>query len=145
MDIRKDIVMFDGDYSTTVFTSMLYEMFSKHTEAIAEYIKPSREFWYFDDRLRYRKLKVTYVRSGVVFFIFDDEPDTEHAWFISSFNVCSLFAAQIFPYEIGRILSKWFDGADKEFPEICKQCKWNDCHGQIKVDVIWPDEDVINY
>lgn len=144
MDIRKVIDMIDGDYSNTVFTSMLYEMFSKHTEAIAEYIKPNREFWHFDGKLGYRKLKVTYVRSGVVFFTFDDEPDIEHAWFIGSFNVCSLYAAQIFPYEIGRILSRWFNYAGKEFPEICKQCKWNDRDGQITVDVIWPDEDVIN-
>ena len=29
--------------------------------------------------MRWRKLTVTYMRSGVMFFTFDDEPDSEQA------------------------------------------------------------------
>lgn len=126
------------DYSNTVFTSQLHDMFGKHGDAIDSYIKPDREFWYYDGNKRcYRKLKITYVRSGVMFFVFEDEPDVEHAWFIGSFNCDSLFAAQIYPYEIGRLMSKYYEGADKDFPKICKQCKWDDCDGKITVEVIW--------
>lgn len=126
------------DYSNITYTSQLYEMLSKRDDAIKAYIKEGREFWYFDgEKRKYRKLKVTYVRSGVMFFVFEDEPDTEHAWFITSFNGCSLYAAQIYPYEIGRLLSQWIEGADEGFPKACKTCKWDDCGGKISVEVIW--------
>ena len=131
---------FYEDYENMVFTSQLYEMFGKHIEGIEEYIKEGREFWFYNiDKLCYQKLKVTYVRSGVMFFVYEGETE-EHAWFISSFNCGSLYAAHIYPYEIGKILSRWYDGADEEFPEICKKCKWNDCDGRIKVDVIWEEK-----
>lgn len=132
--------IFFNDYSNSTFTSCLYEMFGKQSEAIEAYIKEGREFWHYDgDKSYYRKLTVTYIRSGVMFFTYNDEPDIEHAWFIGSFNAASLFAAQIYPYEIGKILSKWFENADTDFPEICKQCKWCDCNGKITVEVIWDD------
>ena len=128
------------DYSNTTFTSQLYEMFGKHTDIIEEYIKEDREFWFYDGEKReYRKLKITYVRSGVMFFVYEGETE-EHAWFISSFNCASLYAAQIYPYEIGKLLSRYYDGADKEFPEICKKCKWDDRDGRIKIDVIWEEK-----
>ena len=137
-----DILLDSYDYSNTVYTSQLREMFGDHDEAVNVYIKPGREFWHYDGEKRdYRKLKVTYVRSGVVFFVFEDEPETEHAWFIGSFNCLLLHAAQIYPYEIGRILSKWHENAADEFPEICKQCKWDDCDGRITVEVIWDKDD----
>lgn len=129
-------MLYDG-YSNTTFTSQLYEMFGKHTEGMAEYIKEGREFWFYDgDKRDFRKLKVTYVRSGVMFFVFEDE-EKEHAWFINSFNCCSLHAAQIYPYEIGKILSRWYEDAAEDFPKICEKCKWGDCNGRIKVEVIW--------
>ena len=145
MDVEKLeqilIDMLNEDYSNTTFTSQLYDMFGKHTDAIDAYIKPDRKFWYYDGEKReYRKLKITCVRTGVMFFVFEDEPEVEHAWFIGSFKCDSLFAAQIYPYEIGKLLSKYYDGADEEFPEICKKCKWNDCGGRIKVDVIWEEK-----
>lgn len=137
-NVVKDIV--NEVYSNATYTSQLYEMFCKHDDAIKAYIKEGREFWYYDgEKWKYRKLKVTYVRTGVMFFVFEDEPDTEHAWFISSFNGCSLYAAQIYPYEIGKLLSQWYEGADKDFPKICKQCKWDDRGGKISVEVIWDD------
>ena len=126
------------DYSDITFTSMLYEMFGKHNEAIEAYIKVGREFWYYDgDKRSYRKLKVTYIRTGVMFFIFEDDPGVEHAWFIGSFNCLSLHAAQIYPYEIGKLLSKWSENAEKDIPKMFKQCKWDDCDGKISVEVIW--------
>ena len=128
--------LLNGNYKNITYTSRLDDMFSKHYEAINAYIKPGREFWYYDGT-RYRKLKVTYVRSGVMFFTFIDEPDAELAWFIGSFNCASLYAAQIYPYEIGELLAPWYKDVAKDFPEICKQCKWDDCNGMIKVEVIW--------
>lgn len=129
-----------GDYNNITFTSQLYEMFGKHTDIIEEYIKEGRVFWFYNvDISDFRKLKVTYVRSGVMFFVYEGETE-EHAWFISSFNCASLYAAQIYPYEIGKLLSRYYEGADKEFPEICKKCKWKDCDGRIKVDVIWEEK-----
>jgi hypothetical protein len=126
------------DYRNTTFTSLLYDMFGKHYEAIDAYIKEGREFWHYDGEKKcYRKLKVTYVRTGVMFFVFEDEPEKEHAWFIGSFNCDSLLAAQIYPYEIGELLSKWDENLKTEIPKMCKNCKWDDCNGQITVEVIW--------
>ena len=88
----------------------------------------------------WHKLKVTYVRSGVMFFEFYDEPNVEHAWFISSFNSHRMAAAQIYPYEIERILSKEYP--NNNFVEICKQCKWETYNGKIQVEVIWSHKDM---
>ena len=124
----------NNHYSGTIFTTTLFDMFGKRPDDYVEYIKPDREFWHFDG-CGWRKLKVTYVRSGVMFFKFEDEPDVERAWFISSYNAQTLCVAQVYPYEIARILSK--NHPDNNFVEECKQCKWDDFDGKIKVEVIW--------
>ena len=126
--------LINNDYSGMTFATTLFDLFNKRSEDIAEYIKPDREFWHFDES-KWRKLKVTYVRSGVMFFKFEDEPETERAWFISSFNAQTLCVAQIYPYEIAKILSKTHP--DNNFVDICKQCKWEDYDGKIKIEVIW--------
>ena len=101
-----------------------------------KYIKVGRKFWHYDgERTRWRKLTVTYIRSGVMFFTFDDEPDVERAWFMGSTNVLSLHAAEIHPHEISEILRERYP--DNDFEEICEQCKWDDCDGEITVEVIW--------
>lgn len=130
--------LINSDYSGMTFATSLFDMFGKRSEDIAEYIRPGREFWHFDGS-NWKKLKVTYVRSGVMFFTFEDKPDTEKAWFISSFYAQSLCVAQIYPYEIAKILSKTYP--DNNFAEICKQCKWEDYGGKIKVEVIWPEDE----
>ena len=136
LQLLDDII--NRTYSNTTFTSRLYDMFSKRDDAVAAYIKPDREFWYYDgDKGCYRKLRVTYVRTGVMFFEFEDEPQVEHAWFVGSFNSMTLYAAQIYPYEIGEIMAKYCDGADINVPKICKQCRWDDCNGNIDVTVVW--------
>lgn len=126
--------LLNSDYSGMTFATTLFDMFGKRDEDIAEYIKPNREFWHFDEG-KWRKLKVTYVRSGVMFFKFDDEPNVEKAWFINSFNTQSMCVAQVYPNEIEGILSKTYP--DNNFAEVCKNCKWEDYGGRIKVEVIW--------
>lgn len=136
-DIEQEILdLINHDYSNTVFDTRLYELFCKEDEAVKKYIKVGRKFWHYDgEKMRWRKLTVTYVRSGVMFFTFDDEPNVEHAWFMGSLNVLALHAAEIHPHEISEIISKWYP--DNDFEEICKQCKWADCNGEITVEVIW--------
>lgn len=124
------------DYSHTTFDTRLYELFCKEDEFVNAYIKVGRKFWHHDgEKMYWRKLTVTYVRSGVMFFTFDDEPDVEHAWFLGSMNCLCLHTAEIHPYEISKILSEWYP--DNDFAEICKTCKWDDEDGLITVDVIW--------
>ena len=136
-EIEQEIIdFFNHDYSHTTFDTRLYELFCKHDEAVEAYIKVGRKFWYFDlERKQWRKLTVIYVRTGVMFITFDDEPELELAWFIRSYNVLMLHAAEIHPYEISEILSEWYP--DNNFVEICKTCKWDDDNGSITVDVIW--------
>ena len=69
--------------------------------------------------------------------LFDDEPDVEHAWFMGSMNCLMMHVAEIYPYEIGNILSEWYPETANDFPDICKQCKWDDENGEITVEVIW--------
>ena len=133
---QKILDLINHDYGHTTFDTRLYELFCKHDEAVEAYIKVGRKFWYFDpERMQWRKLTVVYVRTGVMFITFDDEPELERAWFIRSYNVLMLHAAEIHPYEISEILSEWYP--DNNFVEICKTCKWDDEDGLITVDVIW--------
>lgn len=132
------IDILNKDYTNTVFTSKLYEMFGKDIELVVAYIKEGRKFWYYDTETgRYRRLIITYIRTGVMFFVFEDESEIEYAWFIRSFNASRLYAAQIYPYEIAELLSKHYPETSKDFPDICRQCKWENCYGNITVDVIW--------
>lgn len=138
-NIEQQIIDFiNKDYSRTTFATRLYELFCKHDEAVKAYIKTGRKFWHYDgEKMRWRKLTVTYMRSGVMFFTFDDELDVEQAWFMGSLNCLMMHAAEIYPYEIGDILSEWYPETGEDFPNICKQCKWDDAEGDITVDVIW--------
>ena len=87
-------------YKDTTWSAALNDLFKNDDEALQAYIKEGREFWYFDTGNSWRKLRVTYVRSGVMFFVFEDEPDNEKAWFLGSFNAISLIAAQIYVDEL---------------------------------------------
>ena len=130
--------MITEDYTNATYATCLYELFCKHDEAVKKYIKVGRKFWHYDgEKMRWRKLTVTYIRSGVMCFTFDDEPDSEQAWFLGCMNTLMMHAAEIYPYEIGDILSEWYPTVSEDFPSICKQCKWNDAEGNITVDVIW--------
>ncbi len=117
------------------FDTRLYELFCKQDDAVKKYIKVGRKFWHYDgEKMIWRKLTVTYTRSNVMFFVFEDEPDIEHAWFMTSINALMLRAAEIHPYEISEILREWYP--DNNFAEICKTCKFDDENGEITVEVI---------
>lgn len=136
-DIEQQIIdLINRDYSHTKFDTRLYELFCKQDDAVKKYIKAGRKFWHYDgEKMRWRKLTVTYVRANVMFFTFDDEPDVEHAWFMGSMNCLWLHAAEVYPYEISEILREWYP--DNDFAEICKTCKFDDENGEITVKVIW--------
>ena len=124
------------DYSNTTFVTCLYDLFCHQDEAVKKYIKVGRKFWHDDgEKMKWRKLTVTYIRANVMFFTFEDEPDVEHAWFMGSLNTLTLYAAEIYPYEISELLREWYP--DNNIAEIFKQCKWDDCDGKITVEVIW--------
>lgn len=126
------------DYSNVTYATRLYDLFCKHDELIIAYIKVGRKFWEYDEKKGcFRKLTVTYVRTGVVFYVFEDEPEVERAAFICSFRVLMWNVAEIYPYEIGTLLSTYYPETAKDFPDICKQCKWDDCDRRITIDIIW--------
>lgn len=135
--IQESLGLIDRDYSNVTLTSQLWTLFAHKEEGMERYIKQGRHFYHWTPEKGYRLIVVTYVRSGVMFFKYkDDESRIEYAWFIGSFNSGCLYAAEIYVYEIGRILSEYIENADKDFPEMCKQCKWFDANGQMKIKVI---------
>lgn len=138
-DMEQMVVdLINNDYTNITFETRLYDLFGKHEEAIREYIRVGMKFWHYDgNKGCWRKLTVTYVRAGVMFFTFDDEPDKEYAWFMGSINCLCLRAAEIYPYVIAELLSPHYPETANDFPDICKQCKWDDVNGQITVEVIW--------
>ena len=124
------------DYSNTTFVTCLYDLFCHQDEAVKKYIKVGRKFWHYDgEKMKWRKLTVTYIRANVMFFTFEDEPDVEHAWFMGSLNALTLYAAEIYPCEISELLREWYP--HNNITEIFKQCKWDDCDGKITVEIIW--------
>ncbi len=133
-NIEQQIIdLINHDYSRMTFDTRLYELFCKKDKFVKAYIKVGRKFWHYDGD--WRKLTVTYVRSGVMFFTFDDDHEVEHAWFMGSMNCLTMHAAEIYPNEISEIISEMYP--DNNFVEMCKQCKWDDCNGQITTEVIW--------
>ena len=125
---------FEHSYKDTTWSAALNDLFSKDDAALQAYIQEGREFWFFDNGI-WKKLKVTYVRSGVMFFVFENEPEKEKAWFLSSFNAVSLVAAQIYVDELSAYYEKKYNDCD--FPKICSECKWQTFNDKITVDVIW--------
>lgn len=126
------------DYSNVTFATRLYDLFCKHDELVKAYIKVGRKFWYYDEEKQcFRRLTVTYVRTGVVFYEYEDEPEVEYADFTGSFRVLMWSVAEIYPNEIGNLLSEYYPESAKDFPNICKQCKWEDYGGAITVKIIW--------
>ena len=117
------------------WSSALNDLFSHDDPAAMSYIKEGREFWYFDPGNSWRKIRITYVRSGVMFFVFEDEPDKEKAWFLSSFNAISLVAAHIYVNELNDYYINKY-GYD-DFPQICKECQWQTFNNKIEVTVVW--------
>lgn len=135
-DMLKIPDFFQTDYRNIKFDTRLYELFCKNDAFVEAYIKVGRKFWHYDDKnKKWRMLTVTYVRTGVMFFIFDDEPDVEFAFFIRSFHCLMMRAAEIYPNEISKIMAERYP--DNDFAEIARFCKWDDCDGKIDVKVIW--------
>ena len=136
--MKKDILKIPDFFKTyrmnIKFDTRLYELFCKNDSFVEAYIKVGRKFWHYDEEKdKWRMLTVTYVRTGVMFFTFDDEPDVEFAFFIRSFYCLMLRAAEIYPDEISKILAERYP--DNDFAEIARSCKWDDCDGQITVNV----------
>ena len=69
-DLEQQILgLINHDYSHTTFDTRLYELFCKEDEFVKAYIKVGRKFWYYDaEKMYWRKLTVTYIRTGVMFF-----------------------------------------------------------------------------
>lgn len=63
------------------------------------HIEEGREYWLFDD-VHWRKIKITYIRSGVAFYVFNDSPETPEKYMpLGSFIAATLLFAEIDPYK----------------------------------------------
>lgn len=61
------------------------------------HIELGREYWLYDDT-KWRKIKITYIRSGVAFYVFTDSPETPEKYMpLGSFIAATLLFAEIDP------------------------------------------------
>lgn len=90
----KDYLVYDVILKDSTAATSLYELFSKDSDAAAKYFKEGRQFWNYDyEQERYVLITVTYVRSGIVFYVREDCDNKRE----DSFGVKSIMARMLYP------------------------------------------------
>ena len=119
-----------------VYSSKLDDLFGSDITEMEKYIKPGRKFWNFDSMGNWCPLTVTYVRSGVIFYVYDDDKEHEIAWYVSSFGTSQLYAETIYVDELATYYKKKYEHTTYGyFYDLLKNCKWQDFNGAIKISV----------
>lgn len=118
-----------------VWASSLQEIFDCDDDALYKYIQVGREFWVFDDNT-WRKFTVTFIRSNIMFFIYDDEPDTEYALHIHTPSVRFLHPAVIYIDDILEYINNHHAGDLEEWEYRLRNGRWDNLNGKIKIKVV---------
>lgn len=119
----KDYLVYDVILKDSVAATSLYELFSKDSDAAAKYFKEGRQFWSYDyEQERYVLITVTYVRSGIVFYVREDCDNKRE----DSFGVKSIMARKLYPrviylQEVADALKE--NMPDFDFDELVKMYK----------------------
>lgn len=85
----------------TCFSTCLSDLYGR--DGYQSHIEINREYWYYFSRTEnlsegWYKIKVTYIRSGCVFYILSDHPEIAENFFpINCFMASSLIFAEIDP------------------------------------------------
>lgn len=109
--------------------SNLESLFKRNINKISEYIKPGQKFWtYVDSEQIFKLFTVTYIRSGVVFYKFENETKEEH------FSLDSMFCQFIYPETIDTDKIADICGYDKSI--FNSNLNFDDIDGKIKITVI---------
>ena len=100
---------------------MLYELFDKDIEDIADYIQIGRMFWVYDEQEEsYKLIEITYVRANVAFYKRVDSIE-EKAFFTNSARACFLYPRHIFVDDVVKHVLKRgvFENYDEAYQYVC--------------------------
>ena len=86
----------------TSFSTCLCDLYGSRTDEYAPHITVGREYWYYFTKnatlTGWFKIRITYIRSGIAFYVFSDLPDVpEDSFPLSSFLASRLEFAEIDP------------------------------------------------
>lgn len=77
--------------TTEVIFSTLKGLFGNNIHKIRDYIKPGQIYWEFSElENKWTRIKITYIRSGVFFYVYVNEPDRELYFLDRSYTMLQL-------------------------------------------------------
>ena len=82
----------DDYYASATAATRLHDVFANNIEGMKNYFQVGRQFWMYDDlQMKYVLITITYIRSGIVFYI------AENDYMERSFGSGSVFAELLYP------------------------------------------------
>lgn len=115
------------------YSSCLRDIFDKDIESIQAYIQVGREFWLYLSG-EWKKLKITYVRSGAVFYRYEGE-EKEDFFPGSSFMAAQLHPAVIYVNELAEYYANKYNLDQNKVAEDLRNAEWEDYDGRITITI----------
>lgn len=115
-----------------VRNTTIYGLYGKsYEEHIDKIFKVGKKFLHLNNNNEWETLTITYIRSGVYFFVIDDKPE-EHYGLFGSFATATLHPETIDLNEYKEFLNECFD--DEEFVSmILDDNTFDTLNGRIKI------------
>ena len=114
--------IFDLMMKDKIFATRLYDMLCKNNDMIWDYIKVGRQFWKYNEKeWKYDLITITYIRSGVAFFITEGKEDLGEDYALAgSFGIGMLYPRVVYVNDIANLYVKYYPEEDdkKEYESI---------------------------
>lgn len=115
----------------TIIQSNLKGLFGTHKKEITNYIRPGQIYWEFSElENEWKKIKITYIRANVIFYVYVDEPAKEYHCEFGSNNLLNLVPETIDAISVCNLCNYDID----DF----KNSVFDDYNGAISIKIILP-------